>query len=139
MLCQHYQDIISLLYFPVLILIKYINVMNLSKFLGQQAFIEEVTKDLWGRTDDESCVRELENELNDTSLATNCGMFSQYFKHIQTPMFIIASQYHEPDFNRITCNVSKEDEDYFTYNTLWKQGVMTMIQVSYWLFGYSCT
>jgi len=96
---------------------------------GQEAFIDEATKDLWGRTDDESCVRELENELNDTLLANSCGMFSQYWKHVQTPMFIISSQWNEPEFNRITCNVSKDDEDYFTYSTLWRQGVMTMIQV----------
>ena len=82
---------------------------------GSEAFIDEATKDLWGRTDDESCVRELENELNDTLLASSCGMFSQYWKYVQTPMFIISSQWNEPDFNRVTCNVSQEDEDYFTY------------------------
>jgi len=96
---------------------------------GSEAFIDEATKDLWGRTDDESCVRELENELNDTLLASSCGMFSQYWKHVQTPMFIISSQWNEPDFNRVTCNVSQDDEDYFTYSTLWRQGIMTMVQV----------
>jgi len=96
---------------------------------GSEAFIDEATKDLWGRTDDESCVRELEHELNDTLLASSCGMFSQYWKHVQTPMFIISSQWNEPDFNRVTCNVSQEDEDYFTYSTLWRQGIMTMVQV----------
>ena len=69
-------------------------------FSGQEAIIEETTKDLWGRTDDESCVRDLENELNDTALSTTCGMFSQYWKHVKTPMFIIASQFNQPDFNR---------------------------------------
>jgi hypothetical protein len=96
---------------------------------GSEAFIDEATKDLWGRTDDESCVRELENELNDTLLASSCGMFSQYWKYVQTPMFIISSQWNEPDFNRVTCNVSQDDEDYFTYSTLWRQGIMTMVQV----------
>merc|ERR1711935_704658 len=96
---------------------------------GSEAFIDEATKDLWGRTDDESCVRELEHELNNTLLASSCGMFSQYWKHVQTPMFIISSQWNEPDFNRVTCNVSQDDEDYFTYSTLWRQGIMTMVQV----------
>ncbi len=95
----------------------------------QEAFIEEATKSLWGRTDDESCVRELEPELNETSLARTCGMFSQYWKYVQSPMFLIASQWNELDFNRITCNVPEDDEDYFTYNTLWRQGIMTLIQV----------
>jgi len=96
---------------------------------GDEAFIDEATKDLWGRTDDESCVRSLENEVNDTILASSCGMFSQYWKHVKTPMFIIASQWNEVDFNRVTCHVDEEDDDYFTYSTLWRQGVMTMIQV----------
>jgi len=96
---------------------------------GDEAFIDEATKDLWGRTDDESCVRELENQVTDSTLASSCGMFSQYWKHVKTPMFIIASQWNEADFNRVTCHVDEEDEDYFTYSTLWRQGVMTMIQV----------
>jgi len=96
---------------------------------GDEAFIDEVTKDLWGRTDDESCVRSPENEVNDSTLASSCGMFSQYWKHVKTPMFIISSQWNEVDFNRVTCHVDEEDDDYFTYSTLWRQGVMTMIQV----------
>jgi len=96
---------------------------------GDEAFIDEATKDLWGRTDDESCVRQLENEVNDSTLAASCGMFSQYWKHVKTPMFIISSQWNQFDFNRVTCHVDEEDEDYFTYSTLWRQGVMTMIQV----------
>jgi len=96
---------------------------------GDEAFIDETTKDLWGRTDDESCIRQLENEVSDSTLAASCGMFSQYWKHVKTPMFIIASQWNEVDFNRVTCHVDEEDEDYFTYSTLWRQGVMTMIQV----------
>ena len=45
--------------------------------MEEDAFIEETTKELWGRTDDESCVRELENEVNETTLAVTCGMFSR--------------------------------------------------------------
>ena len=56
-------------------------------------------------------------------------MFSQYWKHISTPMFVISNQLDQDDFERITCNVTDEDEDFFTYDALWKQGVMTMIQV----------
>ena len=42
-----------------------------------EAFYEETTKELWGRTDDESCVRSLESELNETTLAQTCGIFSR--------------------------------------------------------------
>ena len=98
---------------------------------GSEAFIDEATKDLWGRTDDESCIRELENELNDSLLASSCGMFSQYWKHVQTPMFIISSQWNEPDFNRVTCNVSQDDEDYFTYR--YTLDCKKCLNVDFWL------
>jgi len=97
--------------------------------MEEDAFIEETTKELWGRTDDESCVRELENEVNETTLAVTCGMFSRYWKHIQTPMFIIASQWNQPDFDRITCDVAENDDDFSTYASAWRHGITTMIQV----------
>merc|ERR1719219_2743642 len=97
--------------------------------MEEDAFIEETTKELWGRTDDESCVRELENEVNETTLAVTCGMFSRYYKHITTPMFIVASQWNQPDFDRITCDVAENDDDFSTYASAWRHGILTMIQV----------
>ena len=84
---------------------------------GTEAFLEEQTKQLWGRTDDESCVRDLENELNETELANTCGMFSRYWKHVQTPLFVISSQWNQHDFDQVTCNVDSEDEDFVTYSS----------------------
>ena len=43
-----------------------------------EAFFETSTKELWGRTDDESCVRSLESKANETTLAETCGIFSRY-------------------------------------------------------------
>ena len=43
---------------------------------GSEAFIDEATKDLWGRTDDESCIRELENELNDQTLTCTAAGYT---------------------------------------------------------------
>lgn len=96
---------------------------------GTEAFLEEQTKQLWGRTDDESCVRDLENELNETDLANTCGMFSRYWKHVQTPLFVISSQWNQHDFDQVTCNVDSEDEDFVTYTSAWTHGVTTLIQV----------
>ena len=42
-----------------------------------EAFFETSTKELWGRTDDESCVRSLESKVNETTLAETCGIFSR--------------------------------------------------------------
>ena len=39
--------------------------------------IVEDTKFLWGRRDDESCVQKLKDDLNSTSLAEYCGIFSR--------------------------------------------------------------
>ncbi len=43
----------------------------------------------------------------------------RYWKHVDTPMFVIASQWNQQDFDRITCNVSSEYQDYGAYSTGW--------------------
>ena len=84
----------------------------------------------------------------ETDLANTCGMFSRYWKHVKTPMFVITSQWNQHDFDQVTCNVDKEDEDFVTYQsgmnplnhmnrandsfelfTAWRHGVTTLIQV----------
>jgi len=94
-----------------------------------EAFFEETTKLLWGRTDDESCVRTLESQdANETTVAETCGIFSRYWRHVKTPLFVINSQYNQKDFERITCNVSTEDQDFPAYRTAWKQGITSLIE-----------
>ena len=39
--------------------------------------VAEDTKFLWGRRDDESCLQKLKDNLNSTSLAEYCGIFSR--------------------------------------------------------------
>ena len=39
--------------------------------------VAEDTKFLWGRRDDESCLAKLKDNLNSTSLAEYCGIFSR--------------------------------------------------------------
>jgi len=93
-----------------------------------EAFFETSTKELWGRTDDESCVRSLESKANETTLAETCGIFSRYWRHVKTPMFIISSKWNQRDFDRMTCNVSSDDPDFLAYRAAWKQGIMSLIE-----------
>jgi hypothetical protein len=93
-----------------------------------EAFFETNTKELWGRTDDESCVRSLESKANETTLAETCGIFSRYWRHVKTPMFIISSKWNQRDFDRMTCNVSSDDPDFLAYRAAWNQGIMSLIE-----------
>ena len=46
-------------------------------FIAQVKQVSEDTKFLWGRRDDESCLEKLKDNLNSTSLAEYCGIFSR--------------------------------------------------------------
>ena len=56
--------------------IQYYSNVNLI-FLSQVKQVAEDTKFLWGRRDDESCLAKLKDDLNSTSLAEYCGIFSR--------------------------------------------------------------
>ena len=45
--------------------------------ITQAKQVAEDTKFLWGRRDDESCLEKLKDNLNSTSLAEYCGIFSR--------------------------------------------------------------
>ena len=51
--------------------------VKISIFIEQVKQIAEDTKFLWGRRDDESCLDKLKDNLNSTSLAEYCGIFSR--------------------------------------------------------------
>ena len=53
---------------------------------------EESQKYLWGRQDDKSCIEEIEDKVNSTELARLCGVFSKFWRHIDTPIFLTTTQ-----------------------------------------------
>lgn len=91
--------------------------------------VAEDTKFLWGRRDDESCLQNLKDDLNSTSLAEYCGIFSRSWQHVSTPMFVITSQWNGKKFDEITCNLDPEkDPNYGAYVTAWRQGMIGVVQ-----------
>ena len=52
----------------------------------------ESQKLLWGRQDDESCIEENGDKVNATELARLCGVFSKFWRHIDTPIFLTTTQ-----------------------------------------------
>jgi len=43
---------------------------------------EETRRFLWGRADDESCIRDFQDKTNSSTLAQTCGIFSRYYFNI---------------------------------------------------------
>jgi len=90
---------------------------------------EESQKYLWARQDDKSCIEENRGKVNSTELATRCGVFSKFWRHIDTPVFLMTTQLDTEYFSETTCGVSRTRyEDYSDYSKSWRQGVLVMTQ-----------
>ncbi len=89
----------------------------------------EAEKFLWGRADDETCLKATADSVNSTELARKCGVFSMYWKHVQTPVFVTATQLDPGYFGRATCGVSAaRDDDYSDYAIGWRQGMLVLAE-----------
>jgi len=88
----------------------------------------EVEKFLWGREGDESCDEENEDLVNSTELAHKCGVWSRYWQYIETPFFVIGSQYDPIYFENNLCGPSKEDPQYANYQLSWRRGMIALFQ-----------
>jgi len=88
----------------------------------------EVEKFLWGREGDESCDEENEDLVNSTELAHKCGVWSRYWQYIETPFFVIGSQYDPIYFENNLCGPSKDDPQYANYQLSWRRGMIALFQ-----------
>jgi len=84
---------------------------------------EENEKILWGREDDETCAEEFKNVVNSSELAHRCGVWSRYWPHIQTPFFIVDSQFDPESFNDNPCLPDVDDPDFPEFELAWRRGV----------------
>ena len=90
---------------------------------------EESQKYLWGRQDDKSCIEENRDKVNSTELASRCGVYSKFWRHIKAPIFLMTTQLDPEYFSETTCGVSRtRNEDYSDYSKGWRQGVLVMAQ-----------
>ena len=94
----------------------------------QLAAQEEAKKFLWGREDDEKCIKDNKDSLNSTELALACGTYSRYWKHIDTPVFFTANQLDTKLFSERTCGITSSHEDYSDYTIGWRQGVLALAE-----------
>jgi hypothetical protein len=92
---------------------------------------EESQKFLWGREDDTSCLdKNRDVVLNSSELSVRCGgIFSKYWKDVETPVFLITTQLEPTNFKATTCGVSAaRNEDYSDYTIGWRQGMLALAE-----------
>jgi len=88
----------------------------------------EVEKFLWGKEGDESCVEDNEDLVNSTELAHKCGVWSRYWEYIETPFFVIGSQFDPIYFENNICGPTKDDPQYANYQLSWRRGMVALFQ-----------
>ena len=88
----------------------------------------EREKFFWGRADDESCVEQNEDLVNSTELAHKCGVWSRYFTNIDTPFFLIGSQYDPEYFTSAPCAPDEDDPNYEEYVQSWRRGMLALYE-----------
>jgi len=88
----------------------------------------EVEKFMWGREGDESCIEANEDLVNSTELAHKCGVWSRYWEYIETPFFVISSQFDPIYFENNLCGPEKDDPLYAAYQLSWRRGTIALFQ-----------
>jgi len=85
----------------------------------------EREKTLWRRADDSSCVK---NNEASPSLSYRCGVLSQYWQDINTPLLIIASQYDPVYYESSPCIPGVATQQYRHYRAAWEKGVIGLVE-----------
>ena len=96
---------------------------------GQDYNALELEHFLWGKEADQSCMEESRRSVNSSELYHKCGVFSRYWEHINTPFFLINSQYNPTYFDSNPCGPEKSDPQYAAYQLSWRRGVIALMQV----------
>ena len=83
---------------------------------------------IWGRQVDQSCLRANSEALNTSELYHKCGQFSRYWEYIETPFFLISSQYDPQYFDSAVCGPERSDPGYPGYQLAWRRGTIALMQ-----------
>jgi len=89
---------------------------------------EESLKLFWGREEDESCIRENKLSVNSREVAHKCGVWSRYWNYVQTPLFIVASQFDTNSLPDPGCLPPAESEDYTEFEVAWRRGMAAIFE-----------
>ena len=82
---------------------------------------------IWGRQVDQSCLQ-ANKELNTTELYHKCGLFSRYWEYIETPFFLISSQYDPQYFDSSPCVPAPSAVEYPAFQLSWRRGTIALLQ-----------
>eukprot|EP00090_Calanus_glacialis_P018040 TRINITY_DN2796_c0_g1_i5.p1 TRINITY_DN2796_c0_g1~~TRINITY_DN2796_c0_g1_i5.p1 ORF type:complete len:659 (-),score=174.49 TRINITY_DN2796_c0_g1_i5:130-2106(-) len=88
----------------------------------------EAEKKFWGRLDDVSCVTENKVKLGSAPLAHRCGVMSQYWQDIESPLLIVASQLDSVYYESSLCIPGAEDVGHRRYTAAWRRGVVALAE-----------
>ena len=83
---------------------------------------------IWGRQVDQSCLLANKESLNSSELYHKCGLFSRYWDHIQTPLFLISSQFDPQYFQSQPCLPESSQPDSARYQLSWRRGTIALLQ-----------
>lgn len=85
---------------------------------------------LWGKEADQSCMEAARRSDNITGAEVfhKCGVFSRYWEHIDTPFFLINSQYNPVYFDAAPCGPEASDPQYAAYQLSWRRGVLALME-----------
>ena len=83
---------------------------------------------IWGRQVDQSCLLANKDSLNTTELYHQCGLFSRYWEHIETPFFLISSQYDPQYFQSQACRPASSEPELASYQLSWRRGTIALLQ-----------
>jgi len=80
---------------------------------------------LWGGVGDSSCI---EDNKGSPSLSYRCGVLSQYWQDISTPLLIVASQYDPVYYESSPCTPGVNTGQYGLYRAAWEKGVLGLAE-----------
>ena len=89
--------------------------------------VEEEEK-LWGRQADASCLRKVKQSENSTARAISCGLWSNYWKDIRSPLFLIGSQLDPKSFASQPCLHLDSSNEVREYEDAWRAGMVALYE-----------
>ena len=83
---------------------------------------------LWARKADASCLEAVRQSKNSTARALSCGLWSNYWKDISSPVFLIGSQLDPETFASQPCLPRHNPKEIQEYEDAWRTGMVALYE-----------
>ena len=83
---------------------------------------------LWGRKADASCLKRVKQSGNSTARALSCGLWSNYWQDISSPLFLIGSQLDPATFASQPCLPLDSSKEIGEYEEAWRAGMVALYE-----------